>query len=54
MVRRPFTDPKDRATEKRAYSNGRGGDYGGSKDKRAKAYGWVHLLTRLSGPANAA
>ena len=54
VVRQPLTDSKDRVTEKRAYSNDRGGDYGGSKDKRAKAYRWVHLLTRPSGPANTA
>ena len=53
MVRRPFTALKERGTEKRTYSKGKGGDYGGSKDKRARTYGWVHILTRLSSFTNA-
>ena len=44
VVRRPFAALKERGTEKRTYSKGKGGDYGGSRDKRAKTYGWVRLF----------
>ena len=53
VVRRPFAALKERGTEKRTYSKGKGGDYGGSKDKRARTYGWVRILARLSSFTNA-
>ena len=51
VVRKPFAAMKERGTTKRTYS--KGGDYGGSKDKRARTYGWVRILARLSSFTNA-